>query len=263
MYGTFHGWKDDLITAQLKTFSAHTRNEIAMVGAFLAPGDCVIDVGAHIGTYAIPFARFTAPGGIVFAFEANPANYALLARNIESNRLGQSVVTTHAVVSDVESGFEMHLQPGANSGMYYFTPTVASGRELACVHIDSWLDNLPDPARIALVKIDVEGAEMAVLRSCLGTIRRDLPVLYIEVSAPGLERFRSSASDIEELLRELGYEFFRNVGERNSANDQFTIARMESLSEGGPFFDLLAVHPGSRAYNSPALTGAQARNALR
>ena len=248
MYGTFHGWKDDLITTQLKTFSAHTRNEIAMLRAFLSPGDCVVDIGAHIGTYAIPFARFTAPGGRVFAFEANPENHALLVHNVAVNALGDSIVTTHAVVSDTDAEFEMRLQAGSNSGMYYFVPTAVNRHQLPCVHIDSWLSSLPDPARVALIKIDVEGAELAVLRSCLRTIGKELPVLYVEISESGLDRFQSSAFDIETMLAKLGYHFFRNIGERNSSNDQFTIARMSSLSEGGPFYDLLAVHPGSRAY---------------
>lgn len=254
IYGTIHGWKDDLITGQLKSFSAHTRNEIAMVGAFLSPGDCVVDIGAHIGTYAIPFARFTAPTGKVYAFEANPANYELLVKNIGANGLERSVVTTHAVVSDIEARFEMRLSDNANSSTYYFLPTEAKEQDLPCVHIDSWLASRTDIARVSLIKIDVEGAEMCVLTSCLSTIQKDLPVLYIEINKSALERFGTSANDIEELLTKLGYHLFRNVGKRNSSNDEFEIARISSLAEGGTFFDLLAAHPGNWSSALPCET---------
>ncbi|HIO97458.1 MAG TPA: hypothetical protein EYG71_05970, partial [Leucothrix sp.] len=54
MYGVFESWKGDVITVQLKKYSAHTRNELAMLKSFIAKGDNIIDIGAHIGTYSIP-----------------------------------------------------------------------------------------------------------------------------------------------------------------------------------------------------------------
>lgn len=46
----------------------------------------------------------------------------------------------------------------------------------------------------------------------------------------------------------LGTSFFRNVGERSSSNDQFTMVRLDNLAQGGSYFNLLAVHPANRSY---------------
>ena len=58
----------------------------------------------------------------------------------------------------------------------------------------------------------------------------------------------TSVDDIDRFLQAFGYHYFRNVGERNSDNDSFRIARIRSLAEGGDFFDLLAVHPRDPRY---------------
>ncbi|WP_413701739.1 hypothetical protein ACLKMH_09390 [Psychromonas sp. KJ10-10] len=55
MYGDFTCWKNDLITDQLKAYSAHTRNELAMLSTIIQEGDNILDIGAHIGTFSIPF----------------------------------------------------------------------------------------------------------------------------------------------------------------------------------------------------------------
>jgi hypothetical protein len=87
--------------------------------------------------------------------------------------------------------------------------------------------------------------ELSVLRSAQRVIERDRPILYFEVVVEQMARFGINKDDIEAFLRPHDYRFFRNVGERNSTNDAFTLAELRSLSEGGAFFDVLAVPWGS------------------
>jgi tRNA G37 N-methylase Trm5 len=98
VHGTFVTWRGDLITEQLRRFSAHTRNELAMLRSFLRKGDRVIDIGAHIGTFAVPLARSVGAGGAVYCFEANADNYALLVRNAQANGVGRTIRPVLAVV---------------------------------------------------------------------------------------------------------------------------------------------------------------------
>jgi FkbM family methyltransferase len=265
IYGPFYVWENDLITTQLKKFSAHTRNELAMLRSFLREGDQVIDVGAHIGTFCIPFARFVGRRGRIYAFEGERANYALLQKNIRAQGFEETIRSVCAVVSDRGAPFEQLLPPDANgnTAMYYFVPRASSGgeHEPTSIEIDAWASRHHVRLRPQLLKIDTEGAEVHVLRACRGLIERHRPLIYCEINEPALHRFSHSPDDVEAFLGALGYHFFRNVGLRNSATDDYTIAPLSHLREGGSFFDVLAVHPASRRY--PGRPGGASRVGLR
>lgn len=247
-WGPMQAWEGDVITRQLRDFGAHTRNELAMVASLLRPGDRMLDIGAHVGTFALPLARRVGPEGHVFAFEASRDNHALLERNIRLNAMESSITTTFGVVSEEPGAFSMRSPDETNSGMHYFVATAGpTSAELPSVQIDAWHAAAGSPP-VALVKIDVEGAEVSVLRSSRRLIERHRPAIYIEINTAALANFGKSAMDIETELSALGYHFFRNVGARNSSHDHFRIARLPRLAAGGGFFDCLAVHPGSARY---------------
>lgn len=241
IYGLFEGWTDDLITGQLKRFSAHTRNELAMLRRFVRPGDCVLDVGAHVGTFAVPLALFAGPGGKVVAFEASPDNFALLSTNVGLNALADRIECHLGVVTDRQGSFARRRDDGANSGMWYFVPASGDDAVHAAIQLDEWLAGRPDLARIDVVKVDVEGAELDVLRACARTIATHRPVVYLEVNTAALARFGATARDVGSHLADLGYRFFRNAGDRNSAHDRFRLVPLEAIEQGGEFFDVLAL----------------------
>jgi len=252
IYGHFYSRKDDLITNQLKQYSAHTRNELAMLKSLIRDGDNIIDVGAHIGTFSIPFARFNKERGKIYSFEADPDNYNLLRQNISENCLENVIIPTHAIVSDSKQKFAMLKPCDDNSGSYCFLPDSNQSdiyrSDLNVINIDEWYEHSETEARIDIIKIDVEGAEMAVLRSCERIIRRYLPLMYIEINREALHRFNCNFDEIEELLNSFGFHYFKNIGARNSDNDIFNITRLNKIEDGGEFFDLLAVHPSSARY---------------
>jgi FkbM family methyltransferase len=242
MYGLFEAWAGDLITSQLRDFSAHTRNELAMLRHFVRPGDSVLDIGAHIGTFAIPFAHFVGAEGRVVAFEANPENLTLLRTNIALNAFGDRIEAHQGVVTSRREPCVMRAGQEGNSGTCFFEPARAGEPGHAVIHLDEWLERGPGPQRFDLVKVDVEGAEMDVLRSCARHTDVHRPALYLEINLAALAVFGASAPDIDEHLRRHGYRLFRNVGDRNSTHDRFRIVECRSLADGGAFFDVLALH---------------------
>ena len=65
----------------------------------ISKGDIVVDVGAHIGTHTLTFARIVGDKGTVFAFEPDPRNFEILRKNIKINNY-QNVTLVNKVVSD-------------------------------------------------------------------------------------------------------------------------------------------------------------------
>jgi hypothetical protein len=72
IFGTVVAFKDDLITQQIIRFGAHTRPELAFLLNIINPRDKVFDIGAHIGTFAIPIAAKVGSQGRVLAVEGDP-----------------------------------------------------------------------------------------------------------------------------------------------------------------------------------------------
>lgn len=257
IYGIFYSLKDDLITKQLKQYSAHTRNELAMLKSIIFDSDNIIDLGAHIGTFSIPFALFNNKRGKVFSFEANIFNYNLLRLNIRSNGMDEVITPMHAIVSDNKLAFTMFSPCNDNTGAYSFLPgnqpTEVDVHDVNVINVDEWYEYNGNDIKIHLIKIDIEGAELSALRSCKRLIERFKPLLYVEINKEALDRFNCTTDEIEETLITFGYRFFRNVGPRNSDNDFFKIESLNSISDGGDFFDLLAVHPTSDRFPAIAL----------
>ena len=241
IYGLFESWSGDLITGQLKRFSAHTRNELAMLRRFVRPGDRVLDIGAHVGTFAVPLALFAGPDGRVVAFEASPDNFALLRTNVGLNSLADRIECHLGVVTDRRGSFARRRDDEANSGMWYFVPAAGGEAKHTAIQLDEWLAGRPDLDRIDVVKVDVEGAELHVLRACAHTLATHRPVVYLEVNSEALARFGVTPRDVGKHLADLGYRFFRNAGDRNSAHDRFRIVPLDAVEAGGEFYDVLAI----------------------
>ena len=249
IYGRFFAWEGDTIGDQLKKYSAHTRNELAMIKSFISPGDNIIDIGAHIGTFSIPFFLFNKGQGKIFAFEANPENYNLLRINIVENNANACIIPHLSIVSSKILAYKMFLPELGNSGMYSFLPKKRGNRsDNNCISIDKWHSQNHRDIKIDFIKIDVEGAEVSVLESCQNLIKEQKPILYIEVNKEALALFNNSVEDVERLVRLNGYHYYRNTGARNSNNDTYKITRLSRLKDGGDFFDFLAIHPSSQKY---------------
>jgi FkbM family methyltransferase len=168
----------------LGTYERETQRLLA---GLLRPGRVFYDLGANVGFYSVMAAR---RGAIVHAFEPEPGNLLALRRHVELNAL--NIVVHEAAVSDVEGR--------ATFGGSGSTGRLGDGRiEVQTVALDSLTIPPPD-----VMKIDVEGAELAVLRGGYRTIARHLPAILLEphgVIADGV----NVDGECVRLLEGLGY----------------------------------------------------------
>jgi FkbM family methyltransferase len=129
------------------------------------PGDVVVDIGAGRGEDVLPFARATGPTGKVIAIEAHPIIYDHLKRFCELNRLN-NVVPIHAAVMNVPGIVQI------DDGEFWQFNTVRTSGSGTQVRATT-LDNLRNEQRldhIDFLKINIEGAEIRVLRGMKDTI---------------------------------------------------------------------------------------------
>ena len=148
-------------------------------------GDVVLDVGAHVGSYALRYSRIVGNKGRVVAFEPEPDNRRILNWNIRLNK-ADNVSPRSEALGNFRG--KVRLKLSAFAGVHSFVRTSAEIHQTGEILVPVMkLDDL-DMARVDLIKIDVEGYELEVLRGGEETITRLTPNLQIEVHRPhGIE----------------------------------------------------------------------------
>jgi FkbM family methyltransferase len=163
----------------------------------VGPGAVALDVGANVGAYSVLLGQWVGPGGRVYAFEPSPETFAGLSRHLALNGLAGTVVPVAAAVS--RSNGRATLSGGGLSGGNRLDPG-GSGPAVETVSIDAFC------AREAIVpsfiKIDVEGAELDVLRGARDTIRRAGPglALFVEMHPTLWSEMGITAADLQAEL---------------------------------------------------------------
>jgi FkbM family methyltransferase len=170
---------------------------------FVPPGALVIDVGANVGFFSLRFADWVGDAGKVIAIEPEDKNYAHLVAAIERQGLARRVTTLKAVAA-AEPG-QIFLEINALHPADHKISRDGIGVPVDAVTLDQLV---PDKAtsRPALVKIDVQGAEMMVLNGAVGILGIAGPALLIELEEAGLNRFGASIAAVLDHLSAYGYE---------------------------------------------------------
>lgn len=161
-------------------------DEYSAFKAVLRPGHLAFDIGANVGCYTVLFGQLVSPGGRVFAFEPSPRAFEGLTRHITLNHLDPVTVSIHSAVADREGVADFILF--GSTGMDRLASVDVTAREIgtsvtgvAVVTLDDFCER--EGLRPDFVKIDVEGAELAVLRGARRTIQaaRDRLSLFVEM----------------------------------------------------------------------------------
>lgn len=150
----------------------------------LKPGDVFYDVGANVGFYATLAAHLVGGRGQVYAFEPNPTCSSQVRRNAELNGFAHVEVVEAAVSS---SSGRTRLRLGNITGASTIMRGAESeGIEVALTSVDDFVRERSARAP-TLVMIDVEGAEIEVLKGMRETIGRHSPIIMCEVHWIGAE----------------------------------------------------------------------------
>lgn len=245
-YGMFtiDGVRDKKIAAALARGDYPNEGLITIASTFVDKKSIVVDIGAHIGTFAVPIAAMVEK---VIAFEPSLEAVTLLSRNAEENNVTLQIINK-ALGNFMGSG-TLVVRNASNAG----ANTIVAGGDIPVVTLDS------EVMHADFIKIDVEGMELEVLHGGLKLLEHSRPVVWFEVNLSQLRAHGTSPRALEKFFIRLGYNLYVPL-ERTHG----TLARVHSATllttciaprawfffgESAPF-DLIAV-PKERALPLP------------
>jgi FkbM family methyltransferase len=178
---------------------------IAQCANFIKPDGIVLDVGANIGLHTVHFADFARLGKVI-CFEPARSTFALLLQNVEHL---VNVIPLNVALSDSASLQSLFVAAdNAYSGLKDTKRKAILRQEsIACFKGDDILLALfTKSQRIDLIKIDVEGLEMQVLRGMREFIVAHRPVIFCEIF--GGEQSNPDPESTVQFCVSLGYDAF-------------------------------------------------------
>ena len=182
---------------------AWNAEEYAALKRHTRPGATVLDVGANVGAYTLLFAEWVGGTGRVYAFEPAAGSRAGLERHLALNRLAARVSVRREAVSD-RSGTVSFVDAGTHGDNRVVSAATGTTTEVPSIGIDEFCEThglVPD-----VIKLDIEGAELAALRGARRTIARrgDALALFVELHPAVWPALGVTRADIEQELRQQG-----------------------------------------------------------
>jgi FkbM family methyltransferase len=212
-------------------------NEFALLATVLRPGMSFVDVGANEGLYTLFAARRCAPGPVL-ALEPSTREFARLGANVGLNGLVNvraRKLAAHAGPGKAQLRIGEARHAGQNTlGRFAYVVDEAGVEEVELDALDHVLER-EGIARVDALKIDAEGAELAILQGARRTLADSRPLLLIEVLEAALQAQGASRLELQRVLLEGGYRLFA-FGPAGRPEPTEGL-----LAEGG---NAIAVHPG-------------------
>lgn len=156
----------------------------------------IIDIGAHHGAYAIVLGKMLQKtGGKVIAIEPNPLSFSVLEKNVSLNGLDDTIFCERVAVSDHAGKMNISLED-VQSGI---SDQASSGNVAVDVVTLSMLMEKYDINRVDVLQIDVEGAEIPVLKGFPWDVAK-VGKIYCELHPYAWPDFHYTGSDVQSFL---------------------------------------------------------------
>lgn len=195
--------------------------------ALCGENSIVIDVGANIGWTCLRMAG-KARQGHVIAFEPDPVNAARCLANAALNGFPNLKIETLAL-GETDGLASMEVRTPANLGGNRIAAN--GGTTPVTIRRMDHVASVGELHRIDLIKIDVEGYELKVLKGARETLARHKPRLFIEVDEQNLFDQGDSARDLINFLKSCGYSSFIDAatGAERHASEDFSHCHFDMI----------------------------------
>ncbi len=227
---TFNGLDRRGVPFDILNFDCYEKEDENVLFSLLQDDAVILDIGANIGWYSLLFSK-RLPLAKIYSFEPIETTYRHLITNITLNK------------ADNVFPYNIGLSEKEGSSIYYYFPGGAvlaseknllscpKAQEIVCkVELLDKIVSTYKINKIDLIKCDVEGAELSVIKGGLNSIKTYLPILFIELFERWSIQFNYHPNDVINLLNELGYECFLANEERLDPCPVYTESKNERLN---------------------------------
>lgn len=244
--GSRRGGRPAAVAAVLGTLARHAwfvEDEVAGIADLVPTGAICADVGAEYGLYTVAMAAAAGPGGTVHAVEPQPDAHRVMDAAVRAAGCDDRVLrhrcalgaapATASLSVPLRRGLPVHGRAFLTTGAQHGGPNEADFDRARRVEVEvTTLDRLlaaHEVDRLDLLKADVEGAELQVLRGGAGTIERLRPLVQLEIERPHLDRYGVTVAEVTGFLLDRGYRMHVWYRGRWQPADAVTEARRNYL----------------------------------
>jgi FkbM family methyltransferase len=165
-----------------------------------------IEIGSHIGYFSLYLSNKLKNNGKLILFECSPGVAKLLKRNIELNHFDSFVKIEELAVSDQNSTMDLFITENEEGATHSLIGGLA-GKEkkiqIQTTTLDNYFNTNNITKKVDFIKIDAEGAEGIILKGAEEVIKKDKPILLIEMHTIEGSTYKLA----EELLKQYGYSY--------------------------------------------------------
>lgn len=213
---TIHGFSlkinpslDKGVELSLYETGTYEKGLLLLLNDFLKPGSCFIDVGANIGLMSVYASQLVGNKGKVISFEAHPETFNWLKFNIELNK-NHNIEAHNFALGSEPSQMLIYDNWQVNRGGASLIVKDENSNSFP-VDVKRLDDSLSKEIIPAVIKVDVEGFELEVLKGARQTIVDFKPILVIEISS--LRTNHHENSELLDFIEDFGcYQFYKLAG---------------------------------------------------
>lgn len=208
----------------------YEQGTVSVLQDFLKAGDTFVDVGANIGWLSLVGADRVAKNGKVYAFEPVPTTFDILKSNKKLNEFSQIELNQFAL-GNKEETLTIYPEKENRGGASILNHHSEKGVDIEVKKLDNLIIN----STINVIKIDVEGFELDVLKGAIETIKKDNPKLIIEHS---IDRNNTAEQfEIYNWLLDLGiYKIYKLMNGKERKSQLVEIKSKQDLPEHDNIF---------------------------
>ena len=205
-------------------------DNLSFLKSYMKKNITVIDVGANIGYFTIEISKYLDSSSRIIAIEPSLVNFSRMQKVIKEKKPEPSTFLVLAGLSEENGWGSLEIDP-SNPANHKISEEQNATKSVELQTLDSITENLEN---VALIKIDVQGHELAVLKGGKKLLKEQSPALLIEID----NRINANLGEkIWDYLETINYCMFRT----NDLDQQITKLRLKATSG---YFDVFCIRKG-------------------